>query len=444
MRKDRYVLTFLISIFFVFTFFLAFRIRMGVSPDSYYHFEVSQAYSTTLGIPENTTDTFKWRDITRIPYLYFWINGRLLNINNGYFNEVILLRIVNVIYSTLTVYFIYLLAKEILKGKWIRLLPVFLLTNTLMFVFLSSSINYDNLTNLFSVIGIYFFVKFVKSNLYIKYFLYMLLFLSLGGLTKFTILPLAFILVVLSFWEMYLKRGSLKEIKLKGEYLLLIPIFFTFFLNIQLYGINIFKYGLLEPKCDQILTHEQCLQNGVYYRDNINIPGIQIEGISHIFSLIINGERIDPIRYFGYWIQDITGKIFGIMGDSSLYMQDVFKVAYLSLLLVGIVLGLKYREKFPKVDKYLFLTAIFYIAILFFVQNYNMYLKRDYLYLALQGRYIFPVISILFILFSKVLSFLRKNWFRCFLLLTVIVLFFYGTIPFFFLNVQDWWFDINF
>lgn len=417
---------------------------MGLSPDSYYHLEVSRAYSTTLTIPPNTPDTYKWRDITHIAYLYFWINGRVLNINNGFFNEIILLRILNVIYSFGTVLITYLLSKEILKGKWLRLLPTFLLVNTIMFVFLSSSINYDNLANLFSVLSIYMFVKFVKSKLDIKYIYLMLIFLCLGTLTKYTILPLAFILVLLSILHIYIERKKIKNIEFRKGYLYIVPILILAVLNIQLYGTNILKYGGLEPKCDQVLTHEQCLTNGVYYRDMITIPGIEVEGMGHIFKMIVNGERETPIIYFGYWIYNIIGKVHGIMGDNSMPITDAMKVLYLLFLSTGIYLGINNYKKWKLLDIYLIVIFFSYASILFFAQNYKMYLKHDHMFLALQGRYLFPVISTGYIIYSKSLSFIKsKRIFYSFLIL-LLLLFVLGCIPFFFLNVESHWFNINF
>ena len=438
--KSKIVLIGIFVLFACFVLYLALSLRMGISPDSFYHLEVSKEYSTTLGIPQNTPDTYQWRDITRIPYLYFWINGRILNINNGLIDEVILLRLVNVIFSLGTIYVVYLLSKEVLKGKWERILPVFLLANTLMFVFLSSSINYDNLANLLSVISILFFVKFVKSKLDIKYLLLMMLFLCIGGLTKFTILPLAFILVILSVIEIFRKRELLKEMRVNRYFLLLIPIALLLFLNFQIYGVNILTYGSLEPNCEQILTHEQCLQNGVYYRDNITFPSTRVRGLEDIFEMIRSGERIDPISYFPKWILNITDKIFGIMADESLYMPQAFKYLYLSFLSIGLLLGSIYYKRWSKVDIYLLVISIFYISILFFFQNYNMYLKHNHFYLALQGRYIFPVITAMYVLFSKSIFFVRKKWLKYSILVSLVVLFLYGCIPFFFLNVDSLWF----
>ena len=439
--KEKLVLVLIILIFtFVITFF-AFSFRMGLSPDSSYHLDVSKAYSTTFGIPQNTPDTYQYRDITRITYLYFWINGRILNINNGGINEIILLRLVNVVYSIGTVYVLYLLSKEVIKDKWKRLLPVFLLTNTLMFVFLSSAINYDNLANLLSVLSILFFVKFVKSKLDIKYFLWMILFLCIGSLTKFTVLPLAAILILLSIIEIFRKRKLLKNIKFGKEYILLLPILLFGFLNIQLYGINLLRYGELEPNCEQILTHEQCLTNGVYYRDTVTFKEREINGLSDTVKLILSGERVDPVRYFFKWLPNITSKVHGIMADSSLYMPVYFRYVYIFFLSIGGVVGIIKWKKWNVLDRYLIAISLFYTSILFFFWNYSMYLRFNHYYLGLQGRYLFPVITVMYILFSKSIFFIKKDWLRYLILIPLIILFIYGCLPFFFTNVNISWFS---
>lgn len=438
-NKYNILLLLLLLIFTILITFLAIKLKMGLSPDSSYHLDVSKAYSTTLEIPDNTVDTYRYRDITRIAYLYYWINGRILNINNGLINDIILLRLVNVFYSVLTVCGVFLLSKEIIKKKFGRLLPLFFLTNTLMFVFLSSSINYDNLANLFSVLSILFFVKFIKSKLDFKFLLLMLLTLCLGCLTKYTILPLAFILVILSIIDIYSKRDIFENVQFKKHLLLILPILFFGFLNIQLYGVNLIKYGEIEPNCEQILTHEQCLTNGVYYRDNVTFNEREIEGIGDTVGLILSSERLDPIRYFFKWLPNLTSKIFGIMADKSLYMPTIFNYLYISALSIGFGFGIIKWKNWKKVDKYLLTIFLFYISILFFFQNYSMYLRFNHYYLALQGRYIFPVISIMYILFSKSFLFIKKDWIRYLILIPIIILFIYGCIPFFFSNVPSWW-----
>lgn len=438
-NKEKVVLIILLSIFTLIIFFLAIKLRMGLSPDSYYHLKVSEAYSTTIGRPLNTPDTYQWRDITRISYLFFWINGRVLNINNGVIDEVILLRVLNVIYSIGTVFVTYQLSKEIFKNRWKRLLPIFFLTNTLMFVFLSSSINYDNLANLLCVLSIFYFVKFVKSKIDIKYLFLMILFLCLGALTKFTVLPLAFILVVLCAVDIFRKRELLKKIKIGKEFLLLIPILFFGFLNLELYGKNIIQYGGLEPDCNKILTHEQCLLNGVYYRDNVTRQPIEINGIKDTAKLILTGERVDPFRYFLKWLPNLTMKTYGIFADHSLFMPEPFWYMFISFFLIATILAVINFKKWNTIEKYLIVIFLFYIVVLFLFQNYSMYLRFNHYYLALQGRYIFPVISIMYILFTKSILFVKKKWIKYLILLSFVLLITYSSIPFFLTNMPSEW-----
>lgn len=433
------IVFYLILLFFtVFTLYLAFTVKMGVSSDSWYHLRVSQAYENTLTVPENTPETYKWRDLEHQPYLYFWINGRVLNLNEitFNFNEVIVLRIINIIYSLFTLYGTYLLSKEFFKKKWLSLLPVFLVSNTLMFVFLSSSINYDNMTNMFSVFSLLFFVKALKDKGNWKNIFLMLMLICLGGLTKYTFLPLAFILVVLIAYFVIKNWKEYKQ-NLRGKVLyFLIPILILLIMNVGVYGVNIIKFQSLTPKCLDVLTYEQCLENGVFYRDNVTIPAQEV----NFFKMVFSGERLGPIRYSGIWVWEMSKRIFGIMGDKSLFAKNAIIPFYLFFFLISFIVGILNWKKFNKEIKYLSIVTIFYLLVLLIVQNYDMYLKRDYPTLALQGRYMFPVISSVYVLFVFFLNKVKNKRLRVVIFISLIVLFVVGCIPFFIRNVDSSWF----
>jgi len=429
---------FIITVFLAFTLYLAFNIKMGISADSWYHLRISQQYAETRGVPQNSKGTYQWRDIEHIPYLYFWINGRILNLNSVVcnLNEAILLRIVNVIYSFGTLIGTYLLSKEFFKKKTLQLLPVFLLSSTLMFLFLSSSINYDNLANLFSVFSLLFFVRVLKNKGDWKNIFLMLTMLCLGALTKYTVLPLVFILVILTA-IFVIKNWKSYKITFRGKILyLLIPLIVLIILNLGLYGANFIQYGSLIPECLDVLTYEQCLENSVFVRDNVWIPEQKVQ----LFEMIISGERLDPVRYAGIWAWEMTKRIVGIMGDSSLFASDYIIPFYLLFLLISVITTIKYWKMFSKEVKYLGIATLFYLSILFFVQNYNMYLKRGYPALALQGRYMFPVISSFYVFFVCSLNKMEKRWLRASIFIGLITLFIIGCLPFFFLNVDYSWF----
>lgn len=429
-----------IGIFLLFTVYMAFNVKMGISSDSWYHLKVSQEYAKTLGIPENNPDTYQWRDISHIPYLYFWINGRILNLNSILLNinEAILLRIISILYSLLTVIGVYLLSKEFLNGKILQTLPTVILTNTLMFLFLSSSINYDNLGNLFAVFSIYFFIKSIKNRGENIFPILMILTLCLGVLTKYTLTPLAFILVLLLSIDIWKNRNTWKLNIGRKELLLLIPTIILIALNIQLYGTNLYKYKELTPSCEKVLTYEQCLSNGVFYRDEITIPSVDVD----LFRMIKQGERVDPISYSIIWTWLMTKKIVGIMGDSSFYHSipviTIFFLFYVGTFLYG-VFNIK---KYTPIERYLLGILFLYGLILMIVQNYDMYLKKGYPDLALQGRYIFPVIAPLYISLVMTWAKIKNKRVRNIVVISILILLIALSIPYFLLNIDNQWLGV--
>lgn len=436
-NKYNLVLMIIILIPILFMVYLAINMKMGISPDSWYHLKVSEEYSTTLTTPPNTPNTYQWRDITHIPYLYFWTNGRILNINDATFNfdHVILLRIVNIIYSIFTIVGVYLLSKEVIKDKWKSLIPIMLIGSTLMFLFLSSSINYDNLGNMFATYAIYFFIMSVKNTGKIQYPLLTILMLCLGALTKFTILPLAAILFFLLLYEIVKHWNIWKTSLKKKETLWILPVLVFGILNIFLYGNNILKYKELIPSCEKILTHEQCLQNGVYLRDIVWIPETKVT----LVDMITRGERLDPIRYTAEWIKEMTKKTVGIMGDQNLYHSETVVSIFVFLIYLSVLIGLISWKKYTKEDKYLLYITGAYLLILIIFQNYDMYLKRGYIELALHGRYMFPVISSLYVILSKTWLNIQNKRVRYALIFVILLLMILSCIPFFFVNVDQSW-----
>ena len=140
----------------------------------------------------------------------------------------------------------------------------------------------------------------------------------------------------------------------------------------------------------------------------VTIPAIKVE-VSPIYLNDFNGERINPLIYFGYWIYDLVGKIYGIFGDSSIAITNVMSGLYLLFLFVGVCLGIYNYKKWKRLDIYLIVVFFSYALILFLAQNYKMYLKHDHMFLALQGRYLFPVISAGYIIYSKAISFVQSK-----------------------------------
>jgi len=170
-NNTKIVLLLILGIFLSYSLFLATNLRRGIIPDEPAHLIFSKHFSTTWGIPEDTFETYSqgWY-IQHNPFLYYWINGRVINLFQTIIPSIsewqilVSLRILSVFYSLGTLLFCYLLSKEIVTGKWWQLLPPFLLSNTLMFVFLSGGVNYDNLANLLSMAGLFYLIRVLKKK----------------------------------------------------------------------------------------------------------------------------------------------------------------------------------------------------------------------------------------------------------------------------------------
>ncbi|MFA7628082.1 MAG: glycosyltransferase family 39 protein [Candidatus Dojkabacteria bacterium] len=445
-KAPKILLGLTILLFLIFSIYLALNLRMGVSPDSYYHLEVSQAYSETLGIPENTPETYQWRDITRIPYLSLWINGRILNLNEMTFNfdEVTVLRLSNVLTAVGTLIFVYLISKRLIKNKWGQVLPVFLLSNTLMFVFLSSAINYDNLTVLLSTAAIYFLVRFLQEPKKLSHSILIFIFLLLGTLTKSSVLPLAVIIFVI--WMLFIfKKKILKEEYFRQSLtlpniLLMVVFFLLIILNFNVYGVNMITFGKIAPSCTQVLTYNQCLENGVFVRSMYKIPTIFEGGIVESARLVFKGERINPLFYLPYWAVEMSKKIVGIMGDRSLFMRYEYLPFYFLFFFVGLYMVFKNRKSLSKGDKALGFIFLSYALVVAYYVNYKAYMRTDWMDLGLQGRYIFPVLPIGYVIFSKYFSKIKNTKVLNILLGSLIAIFLLGNYAYFFANVPTDWF----
>jgi len=211
-------------------------------------------------------------------------------------------------------------------------------------------------------------------------------------------------------------------------------------LNLKLYGVNILTYGSLTPSCLVMLTYEQCLENGVFYRNIYKIPRVFEGNILDAAKLVLQGKRTDPISYIPFWIIQMSKKIFGIMGDKSLYMKYEFLPFYFVYFFIGIYQVFKNRKRLRTEDKVLVGISVFYALVLLYYHNYKTYITHDWRDLALQGRYIFPVLAPMYIVFSRYFLKIKNKKVLKILTVLLIIIFLLGNIAYFFVNVPSEWF----
>lgn len=422
----------LLVVFSSYCLFLALNLKPGLIPDEPAHFVFSKHFSTTLGIPPDTFETYSlgWY-IEQNPFLYYWINGRIINLINFIypkatdFELLISLRLFSVIYAMGIVVFCLLLSKEVIQHKWWQLLPIFLLTNTLMFVFISAGVTYDNLANLFCMAGIYFLVRVLKNKHFQRNSLGWMISISLGTLVKYTILPLA--LAMSLSWLVYLIRCRRKifPIMIKGVKTITLSIIFVSLLigNFLIYGINLIQYQSLTPPCREILLETQC-DLSVY---NQRHEEMALDKKLTIPESVSQGYPT-PLRYiFVDWPYHLLLRSFGLSGHKAYFPYHL--ISYYQILFYWMaILGL-FSLIFWGSPSFIGLNLIgitaFYALILLF-KDYNSELVYGFRQVAVQGRYFFPVIGPMYVLCTQLIKRTPIRILQVFTLLLTLGLFFYG------------------
>jgi hypothetical protein len=428
-RKEFVFLLILISIFFVFGIYLIFRIEKGIAPDEGYHIHAAKVFSTTILIPENLEENLALGDITREPYLAHWLNGRVLNLNFAGVQDYIILRFFNLVISVGSLLVVYLISKEIINKKYFNLIPVFLLLNTLMFAFLSSAVSYDNLSNFLIYLTFYFLIKYFKYK-DTPSLLYLIIFQSLAILTKITALPVVLIEVLFLIYY-FIKSRNIKGVLIeayKKHKAIFLVMLFSLLLVFLLYGVNVIKYGQIQVSCDKVMTVDECMNNFVYSR-NRELEKYTVTNFSELKSLM--RSRMSPVQYFFDWLVIMFQSIHGVHGHTYVFM-DVYMVnIYIALYAILTFITIRKWKRTHKIESKLILITLFYTLILLFFKNYSSYIKHNYFRLALQGRYIFPVLPIIYILFIRYLTLLKTKWLRFILISILCITFLLGGIPYF-------------
>lgn len=422
-------LVIMLLIFLWFSAYMALNLKPGIIPDEPAHYAFSRHFASTWGLPPDNADTFGLGIyIEQNPFLYYWINGRIINlidlINPGAtdWQTLVILRLINVIFAAGTVLFCFLLSKEIIKNSWWQLIPVLLLTNTLMFVFLAAGVNYDNLANLLTMTGLLFFTRVFTREDFLFNSASWMIFISLGTLVKYTILPLALAMGIA--WLIYaiLHRKEVFPVRFDGiKTMLLLLVLFTLFTgNFLIYGINLIRYDGLLPECEEILLESQCALSPLEqrYQEKAIKPKLTIresieKGFPNPFSYAVNT-----------WVHNMLLRTFGMIGHQSYFPLELvryYKILFYSTALIGLFF-LKPRSE---LTYSLVGISIFYALVLLY-SNYINELVYGFIHIGFQGRYIFPVIGPIFVLFTLIAKNIPVRLLRMLFLGFTLGLFFIG------------------
>lgn len=413
--------------------YLVITISPFVPPDEISHFGICRVFSSVFFLPENSPESYRYGLVTNIPWLYYWIMGKLLHLNFFGISDLVFLRLLNIPFAFATVYFAWRTLRLLTDDRLTQILLIVAMTNTMMFTFISAFVSYDNLTNLLAAMSVYYLLAYFKSRNGSVLAVTCICLLA-GSLTKTAFLPIAVIILVALVVREYKDAPRLpgelfrlfRELKWRGIGLVC-TILVGLALNLQLYGGNYLHYGKLDLEMYEVLPFESVMKNSLAARNMIltlfQEGRVTREQAFLMASRVENpGERADTIytvrnyekyrdsgmRSMGFpaysvlWAKRMAAGIFGVLGHLAIPAKwpSIAPVAFLAMLTLAAII-IRWRPSdaswFPT---YLASIAGFYCTVLLYWVNYRGYLENGAPYLALQGRYLFPVIGPLYVLAS--------------------------------------------
>jgi len=454
--------------------FFAISISPYVPPDEVMHLGISKIFSRAFLLPDNSPETYQYGLVTNIPWLYYWIMGKLLALNILGIPDLLFLRLLNIPMAFGTVFFSWRILRLLTDNRLSQLVLVVAVTNTLMFSFLSASITYDNLTNLLAAMAIYYLLAFFRERS--GHLLGLSLFFQLAGcLTKVSFLPLLLILnlllIVREFRELRrLPSAAITYYRDSGWRgpILSLAVFLGLFLNLQLYGGNYLQFGKINPEFIKILPMESAMQYRLAARETIldlfmeerisfqqamdmasNLHNVAAR--ANTLKLLRNieyrrhsgGELLGPVAYILPWAKRMSASVFGILGQLLMFNEGVTLLPVAALIAcAGFSIIWRWRPGdaagFPI---YLAVTFAAYTIFILYAVNYRIYLYYGDFNIALQGRYIFPVIGPFYVLFSYYLMLLFKGKAaRAAVAFAAALGFIVSDFPFFLYHATPYWF----
>jgi hypothetical protein len=301
---------------------------------------------------------------------------------------------------------------------------------------LAGGINYDNLLFLVAMSVFYFFVKFMQSRT-LKSLLSLLMLLAIAGLTKTAFMPIAAVVFTLTGYFAFRSRkdifsqfkGVLRLQSMQQATLGVLLMLLLFFggLFVERYAVNVVEYGSVQPGCIQLHTREQCSKSAIFARKQ------RYENTPTTYEF---GPREFSVK----WAKKMRSYIFTAIGHKAFSETNLIKYgsyAFIGLMVLATLAKFDRREKEVNI---LLAISIFFILVLLAVNYFGAYMTSGSFGIALQGRYAFPVLPLLYAVGNHyVFKLLAWKWLKALYALFILVIFIpSGVINYIFWTDKSW------
>ncbi len=444
--------------------YLAFELHPYVPPDEATHVGRVLAYAKVFGVPDNGPGTFELGLLDHRPWLYYWAMARALSLNVFGLQDLVFLRLVNGLLGLATAAVGILWVRDWCTSPWARVLFAALITNTLMFSGLFASVSYDNAANLLAATAVFGLTRFRAHPSASGLFALVAVLLA-GCLTKRTLLPFALgvgLLVVVRDWRRV--PALLVQVASQRQALgWLVVVLVLAGFSAGLYGGNLVRFGKLTPGFEQVVGEQNAMSNRIYargrildrFRDgeisldearaqarNIQHPGDRNATLFLLRRAQVPVESLEgPFTYLGVWGRGMLRSSVGYLGHRQALQSGVGLVGYGVVLAVALLLfAWRWRpgdaSGVPADAAFL---ALGYAFVLVAFVHYPAYQSSRYIELALQGRYLFPVVLPVYGLVAWTLAERTPRQLQPWIVTVVSAGYLYGDLPWFVRQIDARW-----
>lgn len=385
--------------------FFALTTRIGLPPDENYHLAFIDLFANNHFSPfvTNQAEYLHLGEVVHTPYfLYHYLFGVMAAVVGNGEQGVIVLRLLNLLLGVGSLYMVYKIAGELKLNQLVRNLSLFMLSGTLMFVFLFASVSYDNALIFLSLASVLLLLKLlVKPRA--RHLLLLLICLAAGSLIKVLFLPLALAVVVVlaakyrhsarRAWQAV--RASFADRKRLNLFFGIVLLLLTL-LVVQRYGYNLVKYQSLAPSCTKVMSLEECRQNAVFarneavYVDNHPVP------------------NKDPFEYVYDYVPLVQNRTYGIFAHEELEPLRITRVWLQVLVLLAVVAVARFGSWRDRPLNVVLGVSLFYAAVVL-AESYLTFLASGRFGFAVHGRYLFAVLPLLYLVSNHYIDRLLKN-----------------------------------
>lgn len=458
---------YIVLAFFIFeAAWIALSSHYPMAADEDFHFGIIKLYAHQLSpfFSHEPPGANIYGAVTRDPsYLYHYLMSfpyRWLSVfTHNQFTLVLWLRFMNIAFFASG---IVLFRKLLLKAK-----ISFALANiaTLFFILipsipqLAAQINYDNLLLPLVAVSLLLTVDVINTikndhAIDSKTALLLVFVCCSTSLVKYAFSPIFFAIVLYVGVVLYKNKRysgqmiksikkSFRQLSLALKLTLILLAVVSAGLFVERYGVNTIRYESPIPECDRVLSVKECTQYGPWNRNYIFRNAIKAEG-----------RKANPniLTFTKGWVNDmITNLALDVNSYNGGYYASwpmpLPRFVMVAITLAVLVLAIVYSKQLWSAIKrntalslFVLVTLIYCAALL--GQNYFDYLDIGEK-VAIQGRYLLPIMLPLFIIIGLLFSYLVKNRPNIKALLTIVVLILMleggGLLTFVLRSDTTWW-----